>query len=278
MKMKEPSSPIPLSKHISLDQFNDFQIEFKNVYFAYKDYNYVLKNINFTIEPGEKIAFVGANGAGKSSLIKLLCGLYIPSSGQILINGIPLEAIDLDQWRNKIAPLFQDFNSYSFSLQRNIAMGDSLDEPALSKASCNSGVNEFAKMLPCEMEELLGRDFGGAELSQGQWQKVALARALYKNSPIYIMDEPTSFLDPLSEYEIFSRFMSATKEKTVIFITHRLSLSMMANKIILLDKGEILQVNSHKELLFTNKLYREMFESQAHNYLASSEDTDFISV
>jgi ATP-binding cassette, subfamily B, bacterial len=271
MKMKEPSGTIPKSKLISIDETNKFHIEFKNVYFAYKDDNYILKNINFTIKPGEKIAFVGANGAGKSSLIKLLCGLYLPSAGQILINGIPSESIDLDQWRHKIAPLFQDFNSYSFSLQRNIAMGASVDEPVLSRVSLSSGVNEFAEKLPAGMEELLGREFGGAELSQGQWQKVALARALFKDSPIYIMDEPTSFLDPLSEHDIFTRFMSATKHKTVIFITHRLSLSMMANKIILLDHGNILQTGSHKELLFDNKLYKEMFESQANNYLLPDE-------
>jgi ATP-binding cassette subfamily B protein len=266
IKLKEVTN----SDHgsISLGKLENVTIEFKNVSFA------ILKNINFTINKGEKIAIIGENGAGKSTLIKLLCGFYTPTSGEILINGKSLNSINLDHWRDQISPLFQDYNSYSFPLHRNIIMGKTLVQDDLNNASLNSGVSNFASLLPNEMNALLGKDFGGAELSIGEWQKVALARALYKNAPLYFMDEPTSSMDPLSERTIFTKFIAGAKDKTVIFVTHKLSLSLLADKIILFHQGEVVGQGDHKDLLVTSKLYAEMFKSQADIYLNSDLDKE----
>jgi ATP-binding cassette, subfamily B, bacterial len=259
IKLKEVTN----SDHgsISFGNLENVTIEFKNVSFA------ILKDINFIINKGEKIAIIGENGAGKSTLIKLLCGFYTPTSGEILINGKSLNSINLDNWRDQISPLFQDYNSYSFPLHRNIIMGKTLVQDDLNKASLNSGVSNFASLLPNEMNALLGKDFGGAELSIGEWQKVALARALYKNAPLYFMDEPTSSMDPLSERTIFTKFIAGAKDKTVIFVTHKLSLSLLADKIILFHQGKVVGQGCHKDLLVTSKLYAEMFKSQADIYL-----------
>jgi ATP-binding cassette subfamily B protein len=266
IKLKEVTN----SDHgsISLGKLENVTIEFKNVSFA------ILKNINFTINKGEKIAIIGENGGGKSTLIKLLCGFYTPTSGEILINGKSLNSINLDHWRDQISPLFQDYNSYSFPLHRNIIMGKTLVQDDLNNASLNSGVSNFASLLPNEMNALLGKDFGGAELSIGEWQKVALARALYKNAPLYFMDEPTSSMDPLSERTIFTKFIAGAKDKTVIFVTHKLSLSLLADKIILFHQGEVVGQGDHKDLLVTSKLYAEMFKSQADIYLNSDLDKE----
>jgi ATP-binding cassette subfamily B protein len=266
IKLKEVTN----SDHgsISLGKLENVTIEFKNVSFA------ILKNINFTINKGEKIAIIGENGGGKSTLIKLLCGFYTPTSGEILINGKSLNSINLDHWRDQISPLFQDYNSYSFPLHRNIIMGKTLVQDDLNNASLNSGVSNFASLLPNEMNALLGKDFGGAELSIGEWQKVALARALYKNAPLYFMDEPTSSIDPLSERTIFTKFIAGAKDKTVIFVTHKLSLSLLADKIILFHQGEVVGQGDHKDLLVTSKLYAEMFKSQADIYLNSDLDKE----
>lgn len=259
---------------ISLESCSSFHIEFKDVNFYYSPDVPIIKNVSFTINPFEKIAIVGLNGSGKSTLIKLLCGLYTSRTGNIRINGFSLEEISVAEWRSKISPVFQDFNSYSLAFETNITMSSPTeDSTKIYHALMQAGANDLLNELPENLKQQIGKDFGGAELSKGQWQKVALARALYKDSPIYILDEPTSSMDPISEYEIYQKFSEATKSKTVIFVTHRLSSVLMADRILLFHKGELVAEGSHKNLMETSRLYKEMFDKQAKNYLTLEHST-----
>lgn len=244
-------------------------IEFVDVSFSYPgSKKMVLKNINLSLRKGENIALVGKNGAGKTTLVKLLLRFYDPTSGKILIDGVDLKDIDFSSWWDQVGILFQDFAKYYLSLRENIFFGCWEKEnnqeaiEALKKAQ-GEELLKFKKGL----DQILGRWFEeGEELSVGQWQKVAIARALYRNAPLLILDEPTSNIDPQAEEEIFKKLNNVYREKTLFFISHRFSTVRNADKIIVIDDGQILEEGSHNNLLKNNRLYKKLFEIQKKGY------------
>lgn len=254
-----PSNKIPL-------------IEFKNVCFSYPNSTEkIFDNFSIKIEPGEDIAFVGENGAGKTTFVKLLARLYDIDSGQILINGIDLREINLESWYENLGILFQDFNKYAYSVEDNIAMGriqNLKNTTKIIQASKNSGAHEFVKDYDLKYKKMLSKEYKkGIELSGGQWQKIALARAFFRNSNILILDEPTSAIDAKAEYEIFKRVDQMQKHKTTILISHRFSTVKKAKRIYVIKKGKITEQGSHKELMkIKGGKYRQMFELQAKEY------------
>jgi ABC-type multidrug transport system fused ATPase/permease subunit len=262
-KIKEPKQPIVLKN-------NTFEkIEFKNVSFVYPGGKEpALKNINLTIKKGENIAFVGHNGAGKTTLIKLLLRFYDPTTGEILIDGVNLRQLDLNFWYEQIGILFQDFAKYYLSLKENVFLGSikKIDNKLVLDALKKAKAEELLKQEK-GLDQILGRWFeGGREISVGQWQKVAIARALYRDAPILILDEPTSNLDPQAEEEIFENLVNVYQKKTLIFISHRFSTVRKADKIYVLDKGKIIESGTHEVLLKNNKLYKKFFEIQKKGY------------
>jgi ATP-binding cassette subfamily B protein len=239
-----------------------FNITFQSVGFAYPTCTNALNDLNFTIAHKETVAIVGANGAGKSTLIKLLCGLYKQSSGKILINGVNINNIDPKTWRESISPVFQDFGTYDLTLKENITCNQ-IDNAKFNEILQRADISYLADKLDVS----IGKTFGGMELSTGQWQKVAIARALCNDGEIFILDEPTASLDPISEYEIFKKFEEISQDKTVIFVTHRLNTVVIADKIIFMDGGKILDVGTHLELMSRCLQYKEMFDKQAEHFI-----------
>jgi len=258
------------TKEMNLND-SDYEITFHNVSFKYpKTDRYSLSNINLNIKRGEKIALVGENGAGKTTLIKLLTRFYDPTEGTIHINGVNISSYDINLLRDNISVVFQDFSKFNLTLRENIAIGDltKIDREAeIWKAIKNSNLNQVLDKLPNKLEQMLGKIFnGGTELSGGEWQKVALARAFLRDSPIVILDEPTASLDPRSEHEVFQSFIKLSKDKTVFLITHRLSSVKMADKIVVLKDGKIVEVGSHSELIKKQGYYFELYKLQAEKY------------
>ncbi len=246
-------------------------IEFKDVSFRYPtekgESPVVLKNVSFTIKPGEKIAIVGVNGSGKTTLIKLLCRIYDPTEGSILINGIDLRDLHLDDWQSAIGILFQDFPVYNLTLRDSIGVGRisvTLDQQRLQDAAKYSGADEFIT----DYDQLIWKEFkNGIDLSKGQHQRLAVARMFYRNAAITILDEPTASIDAVTEEKIFASLENNTEGKTVILITHRFSTVKNANKIVLLENGEIIELGSHKELMRLNGKYANLYQMQAKRYL-----------
>src|SRR3989338_3045766 len=245
------------------------KIEFKNVSFKYPNSPLVLENISFTINSGESVAFVGPNGAGKSTLIKLICRFYDVTEGKILINGVDIKDLKLSNWYKHMGTLFQDFVHYYLTVRDNIILGnpDKEDEKQVLEAARKSGAYEFIEKLPKGFDQNLGREYEeGEELSIGQWQKLAIARDFYQASPLLILDEPTSAIDAEAEYEIFNNLEKAYKNKTLILVSHRFSTVRNANKIFVIESGEITERGSHKQLLELNGKYAHMFNVQARGY------------
>lgn len=253
----------------------DFQkpplVEFKNVTFKYPDsQKKILENFNLTIKPGDKIALVGENGAGKTTIIKLLCRFYDVTDGDILINGQNIKKLNLDSWYKTIGILFQDFIKYEYPVSKNIFFGKVYERQSLKRiieAAISSGAEPMIKKLKSSYDQMLGRTFeGGIELSVGQWQKIALARAFYRNAPLLVLDEPTSSLDAKAEAEIFNRVEKLSKGKTVIIISHRFSTVRNADKIYVIDEGKIVESGSHSQLIELNGQYATLFNLQAKGY------------
>lgn len=245
------------------------KIEFKNVSFTYPNGREVLKDISFAIEPGEGLALVGVNGAGKTTLIKLLCRFYDVSSGEILINGVNIQDLDIANWYAHLGTLFQDFVKYNFTVRDNIMLGAPTikDEKRMHEAAVKSGAYEFIKKFDKGYDQMLGRRFeDGEELSGGQWQKLAIARTFYEKAPVLIMDEPTSAIDAQAEYEIFQNLEEVYKSRTLILVSHRFSTVRNANKIVVIDEGKIIEMGTHEELLEKNGRYAMMFTTQAKGY------------
>jgi ATP-binding cassette subfamily B protein len=248
-------------------------IEFKNVSFAYRSNikEKILDNLNLTINPGEHIALVGENGAGKTTIIKLLLRLYDVTEGEILVNGVNIKDVDLDSYWRQIGVLFQDFNRYPFDIQTNIELGRVNKKPTkqeLDRAVELADLKPILKKLPKGINTILDNSFEeGVEPSGGQWQRVALARAFYRNSNILILDEPTAAVDANAEYEIFNNIFAHYGNKTALIISHRFSTVKRAQRIVVLEKGKILEQGTHKELMKKSKLYAEMFNKQAEGYL-----------
>lgn len=245
--------------------------ELRNVHFSYPGSEHeVLKGISFKLKAGEKMAFVGQNGAGKTTLIKLFLRFYEPTQGEILLDGINIKEFDIDEYRHRFGVIFQDFFKYEFSIRENIAVGN-IDElyndSVINYAASKSLAEEVIREMEDGLEQRLGRRFHkGQELSGGQWQKIALARAYMKDSDVMILDEPTSALDAQAEYEVFERFIGLTKGKTSIIISHRFSTVRMADRILVLKDGQVLEIGTHEELMEQPKLYSELFKLQAAGY------------
>ncbi|NJM18795.1 MAG: ABC transporter ATP-binding protein [Richelia sp. RM2_1_2] len=247
-------------------------IRFENVSFTYPGSTKpALKNISLHLQPGEKLAIVGENGSGKTTLIKLLTRLYTPESGRILLDGLNLEEWDLNTLRRRIGVIFQNFVRYQFTVGENIGVGDveKLSDETAWKIAAKKGMSlPFIEQLPDNFTTQLGRWFkSGQELSGGQWQKIALSRAFMRNSAdILVLDEPTSAIDSQAEYEIFDRFRSLTKDKMVFLISHRFSTVRMADKIVVIEQGQILETGTHEELLQAKGRYATLFSLQAQGY------------
>ena len=264
-RIKEPEQPKLLPVKFKQG------ISFNNVSFQYTDSaRQALRNINLTIAPGETIALVGENGSGKTTLIKLLCRLYDPTSGNITIDGMDLRLFKIADLRRQISVIFQDYAKYHFSAEENIRLGNIEVEPKDAKilsAAMRSGAHDVITKLPQGYDTVLGKLFDrGEELSIGQWQKVALARAFLRDSQLIVLDEPTSAMDPKAEYEIFKRFRELIKDQSAILITHRLSTVKMADRIYVMDNGSIVESGTHEELMQLQQSYAHLFETQAQNY------------
>ena len=245
--------------------------EFRNVSFGYPGSSHlVLKNVNLRIGTGERIAVVGEHGQGKSTLVKLIPRLYEPTSGKILLDGVDLREYDLDSLRREIGVIFQDFVHYDMTARENITLGRiecARDEFRLSEAARKSGAGKIIDSLPHGFDQMLGKRFeDGTDLSGGEWQKFALARAYLRDAGILILDEPTAALDALAEYEVFKRFAELTKGKIAVLISHRLSTVRMADRIVVLKDGEIHEEGTHHELIASGGRYASMFELQAASH------------
>ena len=246
-------------------------ITFDQVSFQYPHEERVaVRDFTFTIKPGEHVAFVGANGAGKTTLVKLLCRLYDPTSGRITIDGTDLRDYAIADVRGAVSGIFQDFVKFQFSAKDNIALGVNAPDvalPVIVQAAKQAGVHEAIERLPKGYESLLGKLFdGGHELSIGEWQKVALARAILRNSQVLILDEPTSAMDAKAEAELFERFHELAQGRTAILISHRLSTVKMADRIFVVDRGQIVEQGTHDDLMSRQGLYASLFLTQAQHY------------
>ena len=245
--------------------------EFINVKFSYPESdNEILKGISFKIKAGEKLAFVGQNGAGKTTLTKLLLRFYEPTSGEILLDGININRFDKAQYQAFFGVIFQDFFKYEFTVRENIAIGDISqinNQEKIENAAELSLANQVVSELKKGYDQQLGKRFAkGQELSGGQWQKVALARAYMKDAKVMILDEPTSALDAKAESDVFERFIGLTEDKTSIIISHRFSTVRQANKILVLDEGRVLEMGTHEDLMANKSLYADLFKLQAEGY------------
>ena len=245
-------------------------IEFCNVSFAYpNNEKLVLRDINMTIKGGEQLAVVGTNGSGKTTLIKLLCRLYKPTSGKILLNGIDINDIEINSYLKMLSVVFQDFSLFSIPIVDNICIGNSIDKDRVYKIIDKVGLKERIDKEKAGVNTPVFHELyeNGIELSGGESQKLALARAIYKNSPLLILDEPTAALDPLSESDLYSKFSDIAKGKTAIFISHRLASCKFCDKIAVFDNGNFIQFGSHKELMqCTEGKYYMLWNAQAQYY------------
>ena len=252
-------------------------IEFRNVGFTYEGGDKaVLKNLNFKINAGEKIALVGNNGAGKTTIVKLLCGLYPPTEGQILVDGKSIDEIGIDQYQDKISVLFQDTNPISFSIAENVCGCDlsKVDEARLKTCLEKAGIAEKINSLPKKEMSYITQtlDEEGILLSGGETQKLLLAKAMYKNGSFLILDEPTSALDPIAESKIYEEYNSMASDKTSVFISHRLASTKFCDKIMFLDNGQIVESGTHDELIKKGGKYREIFDIQSHYYQENANE------
>ncbi len=246
-------------------------IEFKDVGFSYPGTDaMILNHFNLIINSGEKIAFVGENGAGKTTLIKLLVRFYDVTEGEILIDGINIKDINLDSWYQYVGVLFQDFNKYDFTAGENIHYGNidlKFDLEKIIQAAGSAGAHRMINKFDKKYDQVLGRTFeNGLELSGGQWQKIALSRAFYRNAPVLVLDEPTASIDAKAEAEIFNQVEKLSQDKTVIIISHRFSTVRNADKIYVFDQGKVIESGSHDELIKLSGQYASLFKLQAKGY------------
>lgn len=262
--------PVPMRQGVALE----------GVSFSYADSSrQALHDISLSVKPGETIALVGENGSGKTTLIKLLCRLYDPTEGRITVDGVDLRDLDLAELRQQISVIFQDYAKYHLSAQDNIWLGNihlppsdstsgSTSDSAVITAAKQSGAHDVITHLPQGYDTMLGKLFdGGEELSIGQWQKVALARAFLRQSQVIVLDEPTSAMDPKAEYEVFKTFRELIQDQAAILITHRLSTVRMADRIYVMDNGRIVESGSHDQLMDRQGTYAHLFSTQAQNYV-----------
>ncbi len=246
------------------------EIAFQDVSFKYPgSEQLVLKNINLKISAGQRLAVVGMNGAGKTTMIKLLCRLYQPTTGCITLNGIDIAEYDIDDYVKILAVVFQDFKLFAFAMDINIAFSNDVNDTALETALIDAGLSNLLAELSGNTGVAIGKNYqdNGRDFSGGEQQKLAIARALYKNAPVVILDEPTAALDPIAEYEVYSKFDKLVAGKTAIFISHRLSSCKFCDNIAVFDQGEIVQWGNHTTLLADKDgKYHELWSAQAQHY------------
>ncbi|MBV6442552.1 MAG: Vitamin B12 import ATP-binding protein BtuD [Saprospiraceae bacterium] len=245
---------------------------FEKVSFKYPGSDkWALRNLSFTLHAGEKLALVGENGAGKTTIVKLLAHLYEPDEGRILLDGVDLRDYDPADLRDEIGIIFQDYFRYALPVSDNIAVGNITERgnrALIEEAARKSLADEVVAGLPHQYDQMLGKRFAtGVELSGGQWQKIALARAYMRDAQLIILDEPTAALDARAEHEVFVRFSELIKGKTGVLISHRFSTVRMADRILFLEHGQLLEIGSHEELLAKKGKYAELFRLQAKGYL-----------
>ncbi len=256
---------------LPIEKRDDYQyeFEFKNVSFKYPNTdNYVLKNIDLKLKVNQRLAIVGQNGAGKTTLIKLLCRLYEPSEGEILLNGIDIKKYDYKEYTDIFSVVFQDFKLFPLPLDENIASSSDVDEDKCLEVLNKVSLKEKVLSWPEKQHTRLYKDLGdGVNISGGEAQKIAIARALYKDAPFVIMDEPTAALDPLAEAEIYENLNQLVNDKTAIFISHRMSSCKFCDEIIVFENGEITQRGTHESLLEEEGLYQQLWNAQAQYYV-----------
>lgn len=248
---------------------NEYEFEFKHVWFKYPNSEeYVLKDINLKWRIGEKMALVGRNGSGKSTLIKLLCRLYDASKGEITLNGIDIRKYSYDDYMQLFSVVFQDSKLFSYSLAENVAADTDFDSELVENCVRKAGLSELLDKMPDGINTYLYKDFNenGVEISGGEAQKLCLARAIYKGSPFIVLDEPTAALDPISEYDIYTKFNSIVGTRTAIYISHRLSSCRFCDDITVLDNGHIIERGSHEKLIAKGGIYTAMWAAQAEYY------------
>ncbi|MBQ6867521.1 MAG: ATP-binding cassette domain-containing protein, partial [Clostridia bacterium] len=272
--MNEKQTVVPrISQPHKIEKGIGHTIEFRNVSFRYPGTSRnVLTDVSFTINPGETMALVGLNGAGKTTLIKLLTRLYDPTEGIILLDGKDIRDYELSDLYSTFGIIFQDFGKYAVSAAENIRYGDihkNADMNEIINAAKQSSAKDYIEKLPDGYDTPLMRIFetNGIELSIGQWQKLAVARAFYADSEILILDEPTASLDPIAEQEIFNQFDALRSSKTTIFVSHRLSSATIANQIIVLENGRLIEKGSHRQLMEQGGKYYQLFSTQAKRYI-----------
>ncbi|ETT44677.1 ABC transporter ATP-binding protein [Paenibacillus sp. FSL P4-0338] len=274
------TDPIYVQKNSSSQRLNLEKeintISMENIYFRYAGKSHdVIQNFNLKLNKGETIAIVGKNGSGKSSLVKLLMQLYGDYRGRISINGVDIKEYDLQQIQERIGVVFQDFMQYEMSARHNIGFGslkEMDDEIKVMTAAQKVLIETLIKQLPKGIDTQLGKWFEeGYQLSGGQWQRIAIARAFMRNADIYILDEPSSFLDPIAEKELLEIFMELMKDKIGIFITHRITSARLAQKIIVMEEGQIIEQGSHLELMMGNGMYAEMYRIQVSSFSDKEE-------
>ena len=261
---KHSHGTIPVEKRDD----GEYELAFENVSFRYPgSVQYVLKNVNCRLDMKRKMAVVGRNGAGKTTFIKLLCGLYEPTEGRITLNGVDIRKYKPDEYRDLFGVVFQDFHLFSFPVRENVATGYERNDSRLWKSLRQAGAEELVKNMPEGLETLLYKDTGeGVEISGGEAQKLAIARALYKDGALVVLDEPTAALDPLAEAEVYARFDEMTEGKTSIYISHRMSSCRFCDDIMVFDDGRIAERGSHETLLAAGGLYSQLWNAQAKYY------------
>ncbi len=262
---------IPVEKRALFDSGdNEYEIEFRDVSFKYPGSDiYALHHVNIKFKVGERLAVVGMNGSGKSTFIKLMSRLYDPTEGEILLNGIQISKYDYDEYLSLFSVVFQDYKLFSFSLGQNVATNSIFEKEGVINCLKQTGCEKCYEEMPDGLDTMLYKDFdkNGIEISGGEAQKIALARALYKKAPFIILDEPTAALDPISEYEIYNHLNKTVNHKGVIFISHRLSSCKFCDKILVFHEGNIVQSGSHNELVIDKQnIYYNLWYSQAQYY------------
>lgn len=271
LKSDRHEGSLPIEKRLD----NEYTLEVRDVSFSYPGSNeMVLQDVNLKFEIGEKIAIVGMNGSGKTTLIKLICRLYDPTEGVILLNGIDIRKYDYQEYLRLLSVIFQDFHLYAFKLGNNVAASDEIDEEKTVAALNKVGFSKRLSTLSEQLNTYLYKNYdeSGIEFSGGEAQKIAMARAVYKDASIVILDEPTAALDPLSEFEIYENFSEVIGNRTAIYISHRLSSCRFCDRIAVFDEGKLVQLGPHDELVqVADGKYHELWHAQAQYYQKSSE-------